>query len=238
MNLNQEISLKSLKVDFKNNVSRYYAIVTIIWILAIIFFTSAGILSFLAYNTYIEKTDRQLTLNSKQGEASYLQTAEEIASEEVDAYNQLLARLVPETEDYFSVIASLERLSLRTGLEISRYALDLPEDGAERFTLSVVGTVPLEDLPRFLDTYKYGTGRLVTIDNIQVTNSAENNVRFNMSFYSKQVDEKTLSRVATLSDEDISLIQEIVTQIQKSEDQANEGRGVDTIESIIPDLLR
>lgn len=235
MNLNQDLKLS---INLKDNISRYYAGVAAIWAVALIFFVAFAVLFFFSMNTYNEVQLTKDDLDNKKSEASYITLAEELAATKVNGYNALLQRLIPETEDYFSIIASLERMSIRTGLKITRYNLNLPTAGQEKFTLTIVGTVPIEDLPRFLNTYKFGTQRMVTIEAIQITNQPENNVRFTMNYYSKPVTGTNFSQVASLSQEDLTIMEEVIAQILANEALANGGQGVSIEESIVPQELR
>lgn len=235
MNLNQDLKLT---INLKDNISRYYAGVAAIWAVAVIFFVAFAVLFFFSMNTYNEVQLAKDDLDTKKTEASYITLAEELAQSKVNGYNDLLRLLIPESEDYFSIIASLERMSIRTGLKITRYNLNLPTAGQEKFTLTIVGTVQIDELPRFLNTYKFGTRRLVTIENIQVTNQPENNVRFTMNFYSKPVTGSNFSQVASLSQEDLDIMEQIIAQILVNEALANGGQGVPLEESIVPPELR
>lgn len=235
MNLNQDLKLQ---INLKDNISRYYLGVASIWLLGVLFFIAFAVLFFFSMNTYNQVELAKDELNTKKSEASYITLAEELAADKVQGYNTILQRLIPETEDYFSIIASLERMSLRTGLKVSRYNLSLPTAGQEKFSLAIVGTVSIEELPRFLNTYKFGTQRLVTIDTIQVTNQPENNVRFTMNFYSKPVTGQNFSKVASLSQDDLTVMDEIIAQILTSESLANGGAGVSEQDSIVPSEIR
>lgn len=238
MALNQEIKLTSLRLNLDDNISRYYARVAALWAVAVLFFIGASVLFFQAMNTYELVQIRKQDFSDVQTELSYVTTAQTVAEQNVLAYNSLLTRLVPATEDYFSLVASLERLSLRTGIDIARYTIDLPEEGSEVYPLSIVATVPKEDFERFLDTYKYGTGRLVTISTMSYSDTNNSNVRFTMNFYSKDVTTRNISRIASLSMNDIEILQDIVRQIQQSESMANGGQGVPPEQSIVPPDLQ
>jgi hypothetical protein len=228
----------NVKVNWKDNVQRYWAIVSGIWAFGSIFLILFAIMVFQTLNSYNLTQEASAQRDKLQGEVSYFYLAQQLASSNVDGYNEVLRRLIPESEDYFSIIASLERLSLRTGLKISRYTIDLPENNSDKFTLSIVGTVTPEEFDRFLRTYKFGTGRLVTIENLQITNQTDNNIRLTMNFYSKQVTTSNLVRVGSLSEKDLQLMSEIARTIRESEAQANNGQGVPPGESIVPDSVQ
>lgn len=207
--------MKPTSIDLKNNVVRYYITVGVIWAVGLLFL---GVFAFCVFQYF---TTRQLTEDARternrlEGELSYLNITQE-AIGDVDTYNSILIRLVPESEDYFSIIASLERLSIRTGLQISRYSITLPESGSDKYTMSIVGTIDQSQFPTFLQRYKYGSGRLVTVENMSINTQKENNVRLTLNFYSRKVTTSSINRVGTLTSEDLELMNDIVQRMTVS----------------------
>ena len=212
--------MKPIKIDWKNNSTRFQAINISILSVGAIFLMVFAYFVFQVINTNNLIEEARVQQTKLQGEISYFNLARKLTENDVDVYNTLLLRLIPEVEDYFSIIASLERLSLYTGLDVSRYSIDLPDSGSDKFTLSIVGTVPQSILPLFLKNYQYGTGRLVTIENMTITNSSENNVQVVLNFYSREVTTSNLLKVGSLSQDDITLMQGIKEQIEQGEEQA------------------
>ncbi len=238
MEPNKKLDLKAFQLSMSDNVSRYYGKVIALWAVALVFLGIAAILFFQSMDTYALVEIRKQDFDDAQTELSYVTTAQTVAEQNVTAYNTLLSRLVPPTEDYFSVVASMERLSLRTGIEITRYSINLPAEGSEIYPLSIVATIPVEEFDRFLETYQFGTGRLVTISAMNFTNQSSGNVRFTMNFYSKEVTTTNISRIASLSMDDLDLLDEIARQIRQSESMANGGEGIPADQSIIPPDLQ
>lgn len=214
------MKITKIEIDWKNNSVRYQAVniailsIGVIFLLLFAFFTYQIVTT----NQFIEETRAQQI--KLQGEISYFNLASKLTANDVEAYNSLLLRLIPEVEDYFSIIASLERLSLYTGLDVSRYSIDLPERGSDKFTLSIVGTVPKSILPLFLANYQYGTGRLVTVENMSINNNDENNVNLVLNFYSRPVTTSNILKVGSLSEGDINLMKDIQNKITQGEAQA------------------
>ncbi len=211
-----------INIDWKNNIVRYKTINGIIVSIAVVFLLLFAYFAYQGITTsqLIEETRQEQT--KLQGEISYFNLASKLAANEVEGYNTLLLRLIPEVEDYFSIIASLERLSLYTGLDVSRYSIDLPEQGKDKYTLSIVGTVPQSILPLFLANYQYGTGRLVTIESMTLSDSKENNINLVLSFYSQAVTPSNILKVGSLSQEDIALMKQIQSKMTQGESQAEE----------------
>ncbi len=211
-----------INIDWKNNIVRYKTINVIIVGIGMVFLFLFAYFAFQVITTYqlIEETRAQQT--KLQGEISYFNLASKLTADDVEGYNTLLLRLIPEVEDYFSIIASLERLSLYTGLDVSRYSIDLPEQGKDKYTLSIVGTVPQSILPLFLQNYQYGTGRLVTIESMTLSDAKENNINLVLSFYSQAVTPSNILKVGSLSQEDVAMMQKIQAKMTQGESQAEE----------------
>ena len=211
-----------INIDWKNNIVRYKTINIIIvgtGVIFLLFFAYFALQVATVYQLMDETRQQQTKL---QGEISYFSLASKLAANDVEAYNTLLLRLIPEVEDYFSIIASLERLSLYTGLDVSRYSIDLPEQGVDKYTLSIVGTVPKRILPLFLKNYQYGTGRLVTIESMTLNNNEDNNINLVLSFFSQAVTPSNILKVGSLAQDDIILMQEIQGKMTQGESQAEE----------------
>ena len=189
--------------------------VAAIWVVGVIAFLGASflVLQYLQTQQLIE--DTRVERDKLEGELSYLNISQEAVGD-VDMFNDILIRLIPESEDYFSIIASLERLSIRTGLQISRYSIELPETGSDKYSMAIVGTIPPAQFQNFLQKYKYGSGRLVTIENMSINNQTENNVRLVLNFYSRKVTTSTLVRVGTLTSEDLELMNDIISRMRAS----------------------
>lgn len=211
-----------VNIDWKNNVVQYQTTNIIILAIGAIFLMVFAYFVFqiVTTNQLIEEARQEQT--KLQGEISYFNLARQLTQNDVESYNTLLMRLIPEKEDYFSIIASLERLSLYTGLDVSRYSIDLPEQGNDKYTLSIVGTVPKNILPLFLANYQYGTGRLVTIESMTLNDSDENNVNLILNFYAKPVTTSNILKVGSLSQADINLMEGVEEKMTQGESQASQ----------------
>jgi hypothetical protein len=216
------MNMKMTSLDLKDNVTRYKAINAAIVSVGAVLLIGFAVMVYMIITTTQEIADTRTELDKVRGEISYFNLAKLLAADEVEGFNDTLLDLIPEQEDYFSIIASLERLSARTGLRITRYAIDLPEGGSDKFTLNIVGTILPSQLDRFLNNYKYGTGRLVTIESMALNPQEENNVRVTMNFYSRAVTTSTLIRVGTLDRNDIQLMSQIREAMAVGEESANE----------------
>ena len=217
--------MKVSNIDWKNNIVRYNAINAIILSAAGIFLVLFGVLTFLGVSASQSIEDARQERSKLEGEISYFNLTKKLASDKVENFNNILLQLIPEQEDYFLLIASIERFSQRTGLKVDTYSVDVPEEGSDKFTMTIAGSFAPSQLNRFLDNYQYGTGRLVTIENMTLNESNTkdrgqiDDVRMTINFYSRKVSTSNLIRVGSLSQKDIDIMDEIAAKMAVGEKQ-------------------
>lgn len=127
---------------------------------------------------------------------------------DLDEYIRLLNGLIPNAEDYFSIIKSLEVLSQKSGFIITSYNVGLNAKIKDRFRLAITGIGDSSAFLSFLENYNFGGGRLITSDKIELNPQVDTAIKVNLTFYSKkvvedlaadlQINEKTLSEIASL----------------------------------------
>jgi hypothetical protein len=130
------------------------------------------------------------------------------ASAELDQYIRLLNGLIPEAEDYFSIIQSLELLSQKTGFIVTSYTVSINSKLSDKFKLSITGIGDTSSFLNFLANYNFGGGRLITSDKIELNPEIGTGIKINLTFYNKKVatdlsqdlkiDEETISEIANL----------------------------------------
>lgn len=105
--------------------------------------------------------------------------------QELESYVQILNLLIPNTEDFFSIIYSLETLSKKTGFNISSYTVNLKKSTKDKISISILGTGSQEYFTNFLKSYNFDGGRFITIDSIDLTPQFSGLIKLDVSFYSK-----------------------------------------------------
>src|SRR3990170_753339 len=85
---------------------------------------------------------------------------------DLDYINQILTQLIPSEENYFSIVAALEKLSLDTNFIISAYNINVDKSNQEKLSLVIEGEGDPNAFLKFLQEYNYTGGRLITIDQI------------------------------------------------------------------------
>jgi len=107
---------------------------------------------------------------------------------------KILNYLVPNEEDYFSILYALENLSKKTGFQITSYAVNLSEKNPNRLRLTISGVGNIDTFFNFLKEYNFGGKRLITSDNLSLSSEQKSGYKIDLIFYNKQVaDQKNLS---------------------------------------------
>jgi len=137
-----------------------------------------------------------------------------LTQDQIKEYNTLLASLVPETEDFFSIIYALEQISLVSQFAITDYTIDVGKTTRERLTITAEGVGNPESFLTFLQEYQFAGGRLVTSDKIQYSGANSTNTRVVLNFYSKQFTFNESVQVPQLSKEEIAKLEVIKRKVR------------------------
>lgn len=98
---------------------------------------------------------------------------------------QLLNQLIPDIENYFSIITALEQISGSTGFNIASFNVPFKATG-EVLTINIVGEGDQNAFIKFLQNYNFASGRLITIDKIELGKSS-GSFNLNLNFYNRSV---------------------------------------------------
>lgn len=138
-----------------------------------------------------------------------------LTEDQIKEYNKLLASLVPETEDFFSIIYALEQISLASKFVISDYTIEVGKiTTREKMTLTVVGKGDPEAFLQFLQVYQFAGGRLATSDKIQYGGPTTGGTRITLTFYSKRFAFNESVQVPQLSKEEIAKLEAIKQKVK------------------------
>jgi len=119
------------------------------------------------------------------------------STEKLDEDIKLLNNLIPGMEDYFSVIYALEKLSQKTGFVIVDYIVNVQKSTHNKLRLTVNGIGDSSTFLKFLSEYKFGGGRLITSDKIELNPEISGSIKLNLTFYNKSVSQNEKEVVAT-----------------------------------------
>lgn len=109
-----------------------------------------------------------------------------LSANDIEVYNKILSTLIPESEDYFSIIYALETISQKTGFRIIGYQVNLSKTSPEKLAISVEGKGSSGDFLKFLNNYEFAGGRLVTSEKIEFSGGGSSNTKVALNFYNKQ----------------------------------------------------
>lgn len=109
------------------------------------------------------------------------------SSAKLDEDLDFLNKLIPNVEDYFSIVYALEKLSQKSNFIITSYTVSVGSSTAEKLKLSVTGTGDSQTFIDFLKNYNFGGGRLITSDKIQLDPNFFGSIKIDLTFYAKNV---------------------------------------------------
>lgn len=204
-----KLDSKTLKAFFQNkNVYPTLLIlfVDLILLVGLVFF---GFQLRAKYNELIASEDN---VQSMKATITLIRNNQSIFNGRIDEYNDLLEKLIPDNESYFAVITTLEQLATRTGVIINSYSVNLDSTTEEKLTLSVTIEGDSTSLQRFIQEYRYGGGRLLTTDGLNITPSEFESMTFSLNFYHNEFKD-TVSSTSRVAASDLELLDTIRTQL-------------------------
>lgn len=132
-------------------------------------------------------------LNKSKIETSTLQTKQRVLQsvinengDEIDQDLEVITRFIPDSEDYFSMIYALEKLSNSSGFIINNYTVNLVKSDSSKLSLSVTGIGDSNSFLELLKTYNFGGGRLITAEKIGIDPLQQSGVTLDLNFYNEK----------------------------------------------------
>lgn len=107
-------------------------------------------------------------------------------SQDIDQDLALITGLIPDSEDYFSIIYSLEKLSQSSGFTINNYVVNLKQSNDKKLSLLVSGQGNTDVFLTLLRTYNVNGGRLITAERIGIDPLRANEVGLSLNFYNEK----------------------------------------------------
>ncbi len=162
----------------------FYLIGNVFIFVLIIIVVRIGLTENSSYNKKI--TALKTELSQLQNKVTLMQTTIP-PSDKLDEDLNFLNTLIPNIEDYFSIIYALEKLSQKTNFIITDYNVNVRNSTAEQLKLSVSGIGDSQSFINFLKDYNFGGGRLITSDKIQLDPNFFGAIKIDLTFYAKSV---------------------------------------------------
>lgn len=138
---------------------------------------------------------------------------------DLDHINQVLSQLIPAKEDYFSIIAALDKLSLQTNFIVTAYNIVVDKSTTEKLAILIEGQGDPNSFLEFLQEYNFSGGRLITIDKIEFRQEAFTGAKVSINVYTGKANETRA--IAKLDDVNSELVERILQKVQidlKNED--------------------
>lgn len=161
----------------------YYIIGNILIFILIIVTIRIGITENLNYNSKITALQ---TENADLMNKVTLMNSVIPGSEKLDEDVKLLNKLVPNAEDYFSIIYALETLSQKTNFMITSYIVNIASSTPEKLRIKVSGSGDSRSFVDFLKDYNFSGGRLITSDKVQLDPNFSGSIMIDLTFYNKK----------------------------------------------------
>lgn len=204
------INTRKIRFFFKDYWS---TVLTLVSLVVILFLIS------LSYKNFKESGDQltilQAEVNLLKNRSDTLKYNKSLTEDQIVAYNQILTSLIPEQEDYFSIIYALETIGSKTGFEIVGYTINLYKASREKISITIEGKGNVQSFLTFLKNYSYMGGRLITSERIEFSGTDFTNTKVALNFYSKQFTFNE-SVIPQLSKEDITKLESIKNKVQVS----------------------
>lgn len=193
---------------------KYLIVENIFYILiSILLVISVFVIPSIMFNTYSKNLDNIATLekelqeiNSKKNALAFLSST---SSKNIDEYYNLVSSLIPESENYFTIIYALNNLSELTNFNITSYALNLKESTNNKISIQVTGVGNQQEFLNFLKEYNVGGGRLITAETIKLNSEEFSGITLKLNFYSQKTSlsqqgsvdyQKVLNKIDKLKD--------------------------------------
>ncbi len=172
-----------LKHLFKENLG-YFGVLTGLILTTIVLFTVlSGKLS--ENQTSIEKLEKET--NELQDKQNLIVAITSESTNTLDEDVKIMQSLIPDFEDYFSILYTLDQLSQKTGFVINSYSINLGESSLNKLQVVVSGVGSPDSFLKFLQEYNVGGGRLITTEKIELNSDESESFKLNLTFYNKKV---------------------------------------------------
>ena len=109
-------------------------------------------------------------------------------TDKLDEDVKFLNSLIPNAEDYFTVIYALEKLSQKSSFVITDYNVNVLASTSEKLRISITGEGNSKSFLDFLKDYNYAGGRLITSDKVQLDPNYSGSIKIDLTFYNKKAE--------------------------------------------------
>lgn len=193
---------------FKENV--IYILGTIVMAVLFVY------LFFIFFRQYADNNQKisseELKLEELKSRKKILEALISFDYNQVKDFNIILNKLIPNSEDYFSILYALEKLSRETGFIINSYNINLGASQPDFLSISINGDGDINSFLKLLDSYNFSSGRLITMNDFDFNNKGIQ-YRLSLNFYSREVP-KGFVKLAEISQKDLDLMQDVRKKVE------------------------
>lgn len=132
----------------------------------------------------------------------------------IDELNKIMGTLVPDEEDYFSIISALESLSQKTNFIITTYVVNLGISTPDRLALTIEGIGDQSSFLEFLKEYNFSGYRLITVDKIDYSKAETYQITLQLNFYNGKAQQVVPAGPIILSEEDNKVISTLKEKVK------------------------
>jgi hypothetical protein len=161
------------------------------------------------YQKYLSLQTEKDKISQLKSRVVLVRNNKDVFDGRIDEYNEILGKLIPDEESYFSVITALDSLASRTGVTITSYSINLKSTTEEKLTLSLVIDGDQEALNKLLADYMFTSGRLITNEESTiVVDKEEQSLSISFNFLHKKFNNAVISSVV-VTKKDIQFLDEV-----------------------------
>lgn len=142
----------------------------------------------------------------------------------LDYVNGVFSQLIPAKEDYFSIIASLDKLSLQSNFIITSYNIVIGSSTPEKLAIVIEGQGDPNTFLEFLKDYNFSGGRLITIDKIDFNQEAFTGTKVNINVYTAKASSTQLFEPSIETNMDFieNILQKVQLELKAEEAEESE----------------
>jgi Tfp pilus assembly protein PilO len=171
-----------IKRLIKDNI--YYIVGNVFIIILIIITIRNGITEIDNYETRIASLKME---NAESAKKVTLINSTIPKSDKLDEDVKFLNNLIPDTEDYFTIVYALEKLSQNSNFMIIDYTVNVKASTPEELKIKVTGVGDNQSLIKFLKDINFLGGRLITSNKVQLDPNFTGSIVIDLTFYNKKV---------------------------------------------------
>lgn len=181
--------------------------------IAVCFFLLLLLQSWMTYESWNKRQDAQIARDEAQANRDTITRSQTLSPTQRSLFMTILLRQIPEKEDVFRIVSTIELLKKKMGTSFDVSSLPKIDPKITKHTIQISFTGDAATLQRFLSTYAFGTDRFITIDDIKVVYDVKNTIQTaaTVTFYTAPVSRDT-SHLQTFTPEHQKLLDEIRSQ--------------------------